>query len=141
MPEYVCVCCYSCKRFQACQRRKDGKLNCKLCGEKQTVRKIWACSDKASEIRPVVMRLNAQRGQHEMQEKKERAVRMESESIIRSSLEVTKLLAKHDYTRRAADELSFKAGDVIVLDSKPEEEWWEGRMEGWWEGPKRPQQL
>lgn len=45
-----------------CQRRKDGKFNCKVCGAKQSIRAILARSENASQLRPVVQKINYARG-------------------------------------------------------------------------------
>ncbi|KAI9341028.1 P-loop containing nucleoside triphosphate hydrolase protein [Zopfochytrium polystomum] len=42
----------------------------------------------------------------------------------------TKLLIKQDYDATEADELSFKAGDVITIVSKDDEGWWTGSFRG-----------
>lgn len=38
--EFHVVQCYSCMAFQSQQMRKDKKFVCKICGEKQSVKKV-----------------------------------------------------------------------------------------------------
>lgn len=40
MPLFQCVQCCDCSRFQSAQARKDKKFSCKICGKKQSVRKV-----------------------------------------------------------------------------------------------------
>uniref|UniRef100_A0A7S0BU63 MRN complex-interacting protein N-terminal domain-containing protein n=1 Tax=Rhodosorus marinus TaxID=101924 RepID=A0A7S0BU63_9RHOD len=58
---YICVLCFSCRTFQASTLRRDRKFVCKVCGIKQSVRKIIAQSHAAKDIRPVVQKLNRSR--------------------------------------------------------------------------------
>lgn len=62
------VRCYSCGTFQAKQRTKSKKWNCKLCGSKQSLRKVYACSSKAADIRPIVMNLNMARSHQNLED-------------------------------------------------------------------------
>lgn len=66
MPEFIVVQCHGCELYQVCQRRKDGKFNCKVCGSKQSVRAILARSENASQLRPVVQNINYARGNAEI---------------------------------------------------------------------------
>ena len=66
--EFICVECFSCKTFQSIIVSKKAKFQCKICNEKQSVRKIFAISEKAKDIRLVVQNLNENRGQMEEQE-------------------------------------------------------------------------
>lgn len=63
MQEFYAVQCFQCKQFQVVQKRKDRKFNCKLCGNKQSVRKVVARSTKAADVRKFVQQLNLRRGQ------------------------------------------------------------------------------
>eukprot|EP00177_Eucheuma_denticulatum_P004640 GFKZ01008443.1.p1 GENE.GFKZ01008443.1~~GFKZ01008443.1.p1 ORF type:complete len:288 (-),score=35.67 GFKZ01008443.1:82-945(-) len=63
MQEFYAVQCFQCKQFQVAQKRKDRKFNCKICGNKQSVRKIAARSHKAADVRKFVQQLNLRRGQ------------------------------------------------------------------------------
>jgi hypothetical protein len=71
--EFICVQCFSCKTFQAIIVSKKSKFKCKICNENQTVRKIYAISDQAKDIRLVVQDLNLNRPDEEpdMETKKE----------------------------------------------------------------------
>ncbi|KAK9813611.1 hypothetical protein WJX73_010551 [Symbiochloris irregularis] len=62
MPQYQAVRCYSCETFQVQQIKKVDKFNCSLCGEKQSVKLVYATNPKASEVRAVVRQLNSERG-------------------------------------------------------------------------------
>ena len=44
--------------YKISQKKKKPKFACRVCGEKQSVRKVYATSFKASDIRNVVMDLN-----------------------------------------------------------------------------------
>jgi hypothetical protein len=63
--EHICIQCFSCKTFQAIIVSKKNKFKCKICGENQTVRKIYAISDQAKDIRLVVQDLNLNRPDEE----------------------------------------------------------------------------
>mmetsp|Transcript_8911 Transcript_8911/g.16417 ORF Transcript_8911/g.16417 Transcript_8911/m.16417 type:complete len:197 (+) Transcript_8911:109-699(+) len=65
MPNFIVVQCGSCARFQVVQQPKSKKFGCRMCGEKNSVRRIYAGSTKASEVRPVCQRLNMRRGERE----------------------------------------------------------------------------
>ena len=67
MPEYVAVCCFQCKLFQGQQLNKQRKFKCKVCGEKQSFRHIYAKSDYPKDIRVAVQQLNQKRGEMEEQ--------------------------------------------------------------------------
>ena len=43
---------------------------------------------------------------------------------------VAKVRALYDYDATTADELSIKAGDVIVLVSDADSDWWQGEVNG-----------
>eukprot|EP00466_Bigelowiella_natans_P007569 jgi/Bigna1/147153/aug1.130_g21861 len=59
--EYVAVRCFNCATFQSMQRTKLGTFKCKLCNEKQSLKKVYAISDRAKDIRKVVQDLNMHR--------------------------------------------------------------------------------
>ncbi|GMH33345.1 hypothetical protein BSKO_01179 [Bryopsis sp. KO-2023] len=63
MPEYMCVQCFSCETYQVQQVKKANKFQCKMCGEKQSVQKIFAVSDKAKDVRLVVQERNMKRSE------------------------------------------------------------------------------
>jgi len=64
MPEYIAVRCFNtpCELFQVIQKPKSNKWECRVCHSKQSVRKIYASSYKASDIRPVITKLNYEVG-------------------------------------------------------------------------------
>lgn len=60
--EILALQCFSCKHFSAQQRTKNGKWQCKRCGEKQSILKIFVVSYFASDIRKHIMNLNKIQG-------------------------------------------------------------------------------
>jgi predicted RNA-binding Zn-ribbon protein involved in translation (DUF1610 family) len=62
MPEFYALQCFSCEQYQVCQSRKDSKFVCKLCGARQSMRRIHARADTARPVREHVQRLNLTRG-------------------------------------------------------------------------------
>eukprot|EP00457_Paulinella_chromatophora_P008469 gb/GEZN01008503.1/.p1 GENE.gb/GEZN01008503.1/~~gb/GEZN01008503.1/.p1 ORF type:complete len:392 (-),score=88.59 gb/GEZN01008503.1/:244-1305(-) len=54
--------------FQVIQAPKSKKFNCRVCQEKQSVRKLYASSDCAKDVREVVMRLNMGIGETQWKE-------------------------------------------------------------------------
>jgi hypothetical protein len=62
MPEFYALQCFSCEQFQVCQARRDSKFTCKLCGARQSVRRIHARADAARPVREHVQQLNLTRG-------------------------------------------------------------------------------
>ncbi|KAL0480536.1 hypothetical protein AKO1_006845 [Acrasis kona] len=65
--EYIAVQCFECRAFQVAQQTKTNKWQCKICNSKQTVRKIYAISYQAKDIRPIIQDLNLKRGELEKQ--------------------------------------------------------------------------
>jgi hypothetical protein len=63
MPEYVVLKCFSCGLFQGAQRRKDNKFVCVVCRAKQSIRQIFAISEKSGDLRVVIQELNLKQGQ------------------------------------------------------------------------------
>mmetsp|Transcript_14214 Transcript_14214/g.19756 ORF Transcript_14214/g.19756 Transcript_14214/m.19756 type:complete len:206 (+) Transcript_14214:69-686(+) len=59
--EYVAARCFKCATFQSMRRLKLRTFKCKLCNEKQSLKKIYAISDHAKDIRKVVQDLNMHR--------------------------------------------------------------------------------
>lgn len=41
--EFIVTRCYSCQNFQVHQIRKDSKFTCKVCGLKQSKKKVCSC--------------------------------------------------------------------------------------------------
>lgn len=62
MPEFIAVNCFNCHMFQVQQVRKDRKWNCKTCGSKQSIIKVYASHSNAALVRPIVQNLNMKRG-------------------------------------------------------------------------------
>ena len=67
MPDFVCVQCFSCHTFQVQQVKKSRKFACKLCGAKQSVRKVFTLSPHAKHVRHMVQALNLARGRLEQE--------------------------------------------------------------------------
>lgn len=67
MPDFVCVQCFSCHMFQVQQVNKSSKFACKLCGAKQSVRKVFTLSPHAKHVRHMVQALNLARGRLEQE--------------------------------------------------------------------------
>lgn len=66
--EYIAIRCFSCGVFQVQQQKKKNEFQCRVCGTKQSVRKVYARSYKAADIRPLVQEYNMKRGEKEEQE-------------------------------------------------------------------------
>ena len=61
--------CFNCHTFNSDIVKKDNtKWTCKLCQEKQSVKKVYFVSDNAKDCRLAVQALNAKRGQEDEQE-------------------------------------------------------------------------
>jgi hypothetical protein len=66
--EHIAVECFACHMFQSIIKSKNNHFNCKICHEKQTVRKIYAISDNGKgmveilmlDIRGIVQKLNTE---------------------------------------------------------------------------------
>jgi len=65
MPEYIAIPCFDCRTAQCIQKPKSGKFVYRLCNAKQSVRKIFAISFQAKDIRPIVQQINTKRGERE----------------------------------------------------------------------------
>lgn len=62
MPQvFLAVRCHRCEAFQVMQRTLKPKFSCKLCGEKQSITRMFA-SGSAAACRPIVQKLNRARG-------------------------------------------------------------------------------
>ena len=83
MPAFVVLCCYQCKKFQvqqvtnnplssfhhvqlnnrlASKQTKTSKWTCKLCGESQSIKRVYFTSCQASECRPIAQQLSVLAG-------------------------------------------------------------------------------
>ncbi|CAN8061616.1 unnamed protein product [Agarophyton chilense] len=62
MVQFVAVQCFRCHQLQVSQRRRDSRFVCKLCGARQSLRKVFASSMRAAELRPFVQKRNLARG-------------------------------------------------------------------------------
>lgn len=60
---FLALQCFSCDAFQVQQAKKVPKWCCVLCGSKQSVRKIFAKSASAKDVRTRVQQLNMARGE------------------------------------------------------------------------------
>ena len=84
MVVYIVVACGECEKFQVQQENKRKGFSCKVCGTKNSVRKVWAKSCKAKDVRPVCQSLNMKVGmkkdrEWEMKEEARRAARHSTE--------------------------------------------------------------
>ena len=62
--EFQVVRCFSCETFNVDIIKKDNsKWQCKLCGEKQSTKKIYGTAGSAKECREIVQLLNERRGE------------------------------------------------------------------------------
>lgn len=74
MPQtFLVVQCFQCKAFQSDLEKKSNKWQCKLCGEKQSLQRVYARSHSAKDCRLVVQHYNAARGDILEDEDAERA--------------------------------------------------------------------
>lgn len=65
MPEFVALRCAGCSTFQVQQYKASGKWQCRLCGEKQSVTRVFARDAKAANVRSVVHELSLVQGEAE----------------------------------------------------------------------------
>ncbi|KAL4451795.1 hypothetical protein ABPG75_007457 [Micractinium tetrahymenae] len=69
MPQtWLVVCCHACGKFQVDQEKKVKKWQCKVCGEKQSLQRIYARSHSAKDCRQVVQKYNSARGEVEAED-------------------------------------------------------------------------
>ncbi|CBN74166.1 conserved unknown protein [Ectocarpus siliculosus] len=59
---FLALRCFSCQCFQVNQRTKSGKWKCRMCGEGQSIVKVWGRGGHAKDVRGLVMALNAAAG-------------------------------------------------------------------------------
>lgn len=59
MTVFVCVCCFKCNKFQVVQENKKRKYACAICGAKQSIKKVYAQSHQAKDIRKIVQELSS----------------------------------------------------------------------------------
>uniref|UniRef100_A0A3B3T2R6 MRN complex-interacting protein N-terminal domain-containing protein n=1 Tax=Paramormyrops kingsleyae TaxID=1676925 RepID=A0A3B3T2R6_9TELE len=60
--EFNVLRCFSCQTFQVHQVKKSKKWNCKMCGEKQSLLKVYG-QGSGADCRRHVQKLNALRGE------------------------------------------------------------------------------
>lgn len=89
--EFQILCCFSCHTFQVdIVKKQNVKWQCKLCGEKQSVKRVFGVASSAKECREMVQDLNRQRGEkledsednEEAEEGRDPGVEAEEESKI-----------------------------------------------------------
>ncbi|XP_077866816.1 uncharacterized protein LOC102801830 [Saccoglossus kowalevskii] len=71
--EFIVVKCFSCTVFQVQQVKKAKKWNCKMCGSKQSLKKIYG-QGSGADCRKHVQKLNMMRGEMENEEDREEFV-------------------------------------------------------------------
>lgn len=75
--EYIAVQCFQCKVFQVERTKKQNKWTCKICNSKQSVRKVYAISTQAKDIRLVVQELNMKRKDVEEELEKQKLLELQ----------------------------------------------------------------
>ncbi|XP_046848654.1 MRN complex-interacting protein-like [Xenia sp. Carnegie-2017] len=80
MVEICVVRCFSCETFQGQQVKKGKKWTCKVCGEKQSFKKIFA-QGNGKECRHVVQKLNMMKGSLEQEALEEEYVENSGEVL------------------------------------------------------------
>ncbi|XP_066572787.1 MRN complex-interacting protein isoform X2 [Amia ocellicauda] len=113
--EFQVLRCFSCKTFQVQQVKKSKKWNCKMCGEKQTLMKLFG-QGSGAHCRRHVQKLNSLRG-HIMQAAEESAWVQES---------VTEDAHSQDTILHSVDQQNKEAGKEAsrwskYLQKSPEE--------------------
>ncbi|CAM9294012.1 unnamed protein product [Scytosiphon promiscuus] len=63
---FLAVRCFSCQTFQVNQKTKSGKWKCRMCGEGQSIVKVWGRGGHAKDVRGLVMDLNAAAGREDL---------------------------------------------------------------------------
>lgn len=61
MAVFVVVQCGGCEAFQVLQEPKSGRFACKMCGEKNSVRRVYGRANKAKEMRLLCQALSRKR--------------------------------------------------------------------------------
>ncbi|XP_032831785.2 MRN complex-interacting protein isoform X2 [Petromyzon marinus] len=62
MVDFQVLRCYACRTFQVHQVKSSSKFTCKMCGEKQSVKKVYAVSS-GKDCRMIVQQLNRSQGE------------------------------------------------------------------------------
>lgn len=106
--QYTQVQCGTCESFQVIQDPKSRKFACKMCRERNSVRRVYGRSEKAKEMRLVCQRLSRKR--FEIAEEKEQASR---EARVREET-----LASASYRRDHEDE-DYEHFDGDYYESGP----------------------
>mmetsp|Transcript_44033 Transcript_44033/g.70512 ORF Transcript_44033/g.70512 Transcript_44033/m.70512 type:complete len:97 (+) Transcript_44033:809-1099(+) len=87
---FIVVCCGACERFQVVQRPKSNKFQCRICQEKNSVRRVYGCHERAKRMRIVCQRLNIKRGEMEQHLHEDSSESSASKSDEESEREHTK---------------------------------------------------
>ncbi len=62
--EYQVLRCYNCETFQVdIVKKNNSKWQCKMCGEKQSTKKVFGTSSSGKECRELAQELNIRRGE------------------------------------------------------------------------------
>ncbi|KAN0043049.1 hypothetical protein ACTA71_010684 [Dictyostelium dimigraforme] len=61
MVEYLLVQCFSCTMFQVSQKKKKKDFQCKICNEKQSIRKVYGVSFMAKDLTTLVKKYNMEK--------------------------------------------------------------------------------
>ena len=117
MPEYVVLRCAECSLFQSTQRRKDSKFKCKVCGAFQSVKKLYAQSHKAADLRPIVQQYNLVEGKQREQLELQDFERRQQLQEQRESDDLSRSLFALEDEHEPEDQRSARPGGN---DSK----WW-----------------
>jgi hypothetical protein len=80
--EFIAIQCYQCKTFQVGRQTKSNKWTCKLCNSKQSIRKIYAVSNQAKDIRKLIQKLNLERHKIEENLKQSEPSSPETNSVV-----------------------------------------------------------
>lgn len=115
MPEFLIVRCFNskCRRFQVQQRKKTNKWKCVVCNEKQSLKKVYGNSFKASDLRPLVQEYNMAEGKkkeevernfgEEMEEKEEEEQLVEPSFVEPAESKWTKYLKEREEEEEGED--------------------------------------
>lgn len=119
------VQCGACNLFQCIQRPKSSKkFICKVCRAKNSIRKVYASSEKNREIRPICQQLNsrnlskgeAQAGEREHEPPFATASRIRESSVV-NDLNPTRIKrCRTDTNEGFPTEFSFRMGHRVAME-------------------------
>lgn len=98
--EFLALRCCECNTFNSQQRTKSHKWQCKLCGAKQSIARVFFQSPRAADIRTYILQATMQRGEKELARHDQIVQRLEAGTYDESVSQAAGIVAASASNRR-----------------------------------------